>query len=74
MERLESVLKTLPHLDLSGQIDNIQPIPKDGGVSCDVFVGEWRSRDGQIRRSVAIKRLRFFLQVGDIPKASRRVL
>jgi len=40
-----------------GQIDDIQPIPKGVGVTCDVFVGYWRV--GQ--KQVAIKKLRVFL-------------
>ncbi len=68
MDRLGTLLKSLSHFDLSGQIDDIQPIPKGVGVTCDVFVGYWRV--GQ--KQVAIKKLRVFLsKKEDTAKVSR---
>lgn len=59
MERLGSLLKDLPHLDLSGQIIFSHTSPRSAGATCDVFIGHWNVGSKQIQ--VAIKRVRVFI-------------
>lgn len=57
MEHLSVILSKLAHLNLSGQIEDIQPTAKGLGASCDVFTGFWRTGN----KKVAVKKLRIFL-------------
>ncbi len=61
MEHLHAILSKLAHLDLSGQIEDIQSTAKGLGASCDVFTGYWRAGN----KRVAVKKLRIFLTKED---------
>ncbi len=61
MDHLSVILSKLAHLDLSGQIEDIQPTAKGLGASCDVFTGYW----GAGNKTVAVKKLRIFLSKED---------
>lgn len=57
MSQISEILTKLAHLNLDGQIEDIQPSVKGVGASCDVFIGYYRARD----KKVAVKKLRIFL-------------
>ncbi|KLO12884.1 kinase-like protein [Schizopora paradoxa] len=58
MEDFAAIFRKLPHLDLTGQIEDIEPVASGLGPSCEVFKGHWK--DG--KKTVAVKRLRVFLK------------
>ena len=58
MDRLGTLLRGLPHLDLSGQINVTYSTPKKLGAACDIFIGHWNVGSKSIL--VAIKRVRMF--------------
>ena len=61
MEKLEALLARLSHLDLKGQISDLQKVRAKSGNS-DVFTGVRHGRDGaQVK--VAVKQLREFTVV-----------
>lgn len=55
------ILDKLSHLNLGGQIEDIQPTAIGLGASCDVFTGYWRAGS----KKVAVKKLRIFLTKED---------
>lgn len=48
----------LAHLNLAGQIDGMARAKGAMGASCDIFTGDWRNGDRQVK--VAVKMLRFY--------------
>lgn len=69
--RLHRLLQKLEHLDLHGQVSDIQHVPlhRYVGSSCDILRGV-RRHDG-IETRVAIKRLRFHVyEEGKLDKVS----
>ncbi|KLO19298.1 WD40 repeat-like protein [Schizopora paradoxa] len=71
MDDLNNILDKLSHLNLIGQIEDIQATARGLGASCDVFTGYWRAGN----KKVAVKKLRVFLTKEEqvIKKLAREV-